>query len=210
MIFLKKLFVAFIGMVTLSFYAQPMQELSIDGKDSEVQALNEKSTKVVHGAVYYVVHGDSYCDRHGWGRNLVRSSECSEIDIVAHSPYSMMHKTSVSLHDKNWNVLACGDFELTPYETELHVEKYLLDHSVKPQARYAEIFEGLCERYIIFYDQRGVVLFNALYTGSCDLTAEDRMQFENKLDFTCPLTVYYNNVSLLTSFKAAFERLILR
>jgi hypothetical protein len=177
---------------------------------SEIQIIDE-STGIVPGAVYYKIHGYPQCERHGWGRDFIPFQECSEIAAVKHNMYRSNPDLVVTLHDKNWNLLAYGELDHSEHESdETYIEGRFLDPHTKPEAIRAVVYDNIfSERFIIFYDRIGVIVLNSRFDGelSCDddgkliLEADELAQFKEYLDLASLASIEYRRVSCCDVFK---------
>ncbi|MFA6262831.1 MAG: hypothetical protein WCW33_04495 [Candidatus Babeliales bacterium] len=179
----SKLFFAISIMSIPSFMVAMQQEEN--GEAAEVQIINAHSG-VVFGAVYYKIHGYPYCKRGCRESSSLPSHECSEAALYPHNRYDSDGTVFVTLHDKNWKLLAHGEFSYESLESDVsYIKKTFLDPDEKPLAVKAVISEDLIYgRHIMFYDRVGVVVCGDRYYGSSDLTAEERAEFQDRLDLS--------------------------
>jgi hypothetical protein len=199
-VFVKKLIIALAVFLAFSLNIAAMQDEKKNDESQEplIQFI-DANTGIVQGAVYYKIHGNPRCERHGWGSNSISFQECSEVALVKHDLYGDEENMTISLHDKNWKLLAYGELPHPGNESiGRYIKRHFLDPNVMPKAVKAVVSEDLIYgRHITFYDGAGVVILSSPYHGAAEPTLEELATFEDRLDLSALASIEVRAVPFL-------------
>lgn len=150
--------------------------------------INQDINSPIPGASYYKVHGKKHCEHPKPYLTILLSTEkCPEHAQIK----ELLDKTSsedacvITVHDRSKKIIYCKFYEQCSIGKCSEKEKRLLDPKARPMAVRAKIVNCLKRgRSIWFYDEDGQTLFAQRYSGSIELTSEDRKKFEEFIDLS--------------------------